>query len=53
MSKLSLKEYKRVLQITKKPDFEEFKVIVKVTSLGMLVIGFLGFFIQLINQAFL
>lgn len=49
----SLKEYKRVLQITKKPDLEEFRVIVKVTALGMAVIGLLGFFIQVIYQMFL
>ena len=43
-----LLEYKRVLKITKKPDMEEFKMIVKVTGLGMAVIGFVGFLISMI-----
>ncbi len=42
------REYKRVLKITKKPDAEEFKMIVKVTGLGMTIIGFVGFLISLI-----
>lgn len=44
------KECMRVLSITKKPDKQEFKTIVKVSALGMLVIGFIGFFISMISQ---
>jgi len=40
----------RVLRITKKPNKEEFKSIVKVTGLGILIIGLIGFFIFLIKQ---
>lgn len=43
-----LLEYKRVLKITKKPDMEEFKMIVKVTGLGMAIIGFIGFLISMV-----
>jgi protein transport protein SEC61 subunit gamma and related proteins len=43
--KTFLKECRRVLQVTKKPDLEEYKAIVKVTGLGMLLIGLLGFII--------
>jgi protein transport protein SEC61 subunit gamma and related proteins len=42
-----IKESRRVLQITKKPSMEEFKAIVKITGLGMLVIGALGFIITI------
>ena len=40
----------RVFKITKKPTGAEFKTIVKVTALGIAIIGFLGFSIQIIYQ---
>jgi len=40
-------ECKRVLKITKKPDKLEFQVIVKVSGLGMIIIGLVGFIIQM------
>ena len=43
-------ESRRVLRITKKPSKEEFKTIVKVSGLGMAVIGFIGFLITMIKQ---
>jgi len=43
--KTFIKECVRVLKITKKPGKEEFKTIVKVTSLGIVIIGTLGFFL--------
>ena len=45
-------ECKRVLRVTRKPDAFEFKTIVKVSGLGMAVIGLLGFVIQMIKQIF-
>jgi len=45
-----LKETYRVLRITKKPTREEFKTTVKVTSLGALIIGAIGFIIFLLKQ---
>jgi len=45
-----LREYKRVLSITKKPSMDEFKAIVKVTGLGMAAIGLIGFVIFMIVQ---
>ncbi|MBI4453436.1 protein translocase SEC61 complex subunit gamma [Candidatus Woesearchaeota archaeon] len=42
-------ECKRVLLITKKPDQFELKAIVKVSSLGILLIGAIGFLVQLIE----
>ncbi|MFH1209375.1 MAG: protein translocase SEC61 complex subunit gamma [archaeon] len=40
-------ECKRVFSVTRKPSNEEFKNIVKVTSIGALVIGLIGFIIQI------
>ena len=45
-------ECKRVLTITKKPTMYEFKTIVKVSGLGILLIGFLGFLFQKIRDLF-
>ena len=42
----------RVLRITKKPDATEHKTIVKVSGLGILVIGLLGFVIQMFKLLF-
>jgi len=46
-------ECRRVLKITKKPTSEEFKTIVKVSALGMLLIGFIGFLVVLIRELLL
>ena len=43
-----LKECKRVIKVTKKPSNLEFKTIVKVSGIGILIIGFMGFLIQVI-----
>jgi len=40
----------RVLTITKKPDSVEFKTIVKVSALGIAVIGIIGFILAMIKQ---
>ena len=42
----------RVLKITRKPDATEFKTIVKVSGLGILIIGLLGFVVQMIKLLF-
>lgn len=49
-AKRFLNECVRVLRITKKPNKEEFKVIVKVSGLGIIVIGLIGFIIQIARQ---
>ena len=46
------KESRRVLRVTKKPSGEEFKTLLKVTGLGMLVIGFIGFILLFAKQLF-
>ena len=40
----------RVLKITKKPNNVEFKTIVKVSGLGMIIIGLIGFVILLAKE---
>jgi len=43
----------RVWRVMKKPSPDEFKTISKVSLLGLLIIGFLGFAISLIIRIFL
>ncbi len=43
-------ESRRVFRITKKPTMEEFKIIVKVSGLGILLIGLIGFIINMVWQ---
>jgi protein transport protein SEC61 subunit gamma-like protein len=45
-----IRECKRVLIVTKKPSKDEFKTIVKVSGLGIIIIGVIGFIIQMIKQ---
>ena len=45
-----IKEGLRVLRITKKPDNEEYKSLLKVTGLGTAIIGGIGFVIFLVKQ---
>jgi protein transport protein SEC61 subunit gamma-like protein len=51
LAKNKIKEYARVLRITKKPSTEEYKSIVKASALGMVVIGLIGFVIHMAVQA--
>ena len=46
-------ECKRVLKITKKPDRTEFKTIVKVSGMGIVIIGLIGFLIHFIKELIL
>jgi len=46
-------ECKRVLMVTKKPTKVEFKTIVKVSALGMGIIGLFGFLIFMIKELLL
>jgi protein transport protein SEC61 subunit gamma and related proteins len=43
-----LTQSKRVFKVTKKPSKEEFKVIMKISGLGIAVIGVLGFLIHIL-----
>ena len=43
-------EFHRVLKITKKPNADEYKKIVMVSGVGILVIGAIGFLLSVIFQ---
>ena len=45
-----LNECWRVLRVTKKPGTVEFQTIVKVSGLGIVVIGLIGFVISMLKQ---
>ena len=42
-----LREYRRVLKISEKPDREEFEMSAKVTGVGIIIIGLIGFIFYL------
>ena len=42
-----LKPYIRILHVAKKPNTNEFKTIIKITGLGVILIGTVGFVIQI------
>lgn len=44
------KDCKRVLKVSRKPDGEEYVQFSKITALGIVVIGAIGFVIVLISQ---
>lgn len=48
--KLFLIECRRVLRVTKKPDSSEFKTVVKISGIGLLVIGLIGFVIHFLKE---
>ena len=45
-----IKQCRRVLHVSKKPDREEFLNVAKITGIGILIIGAIGFIISLIAQ---
>lgn len=44
---------KRVWQVLKKPTRVEFETVAKISAIGILILGVLGFLISLIIKAFL
>ncbi|MGB9979104.1 protein translocase SEC61 complex subunit gamma [Methanobacterium sp.] len=46
----ALKQYRRVLYISKRPDREEFLNVAKVTGIGIIIVGVIGFVITLVAQ---
>ncbi|OPY25963.1 MAG: preprotein translocase subunit SecE [Methanocella sp. PtaU1.Bin125] len=49
----TIKQYIRILKLTRKPSNEEFITISKVAGAGILLIGIIGFIIYLIMVPFL
>jgi len=43
-------ESRRVFRVTKKPSMEEYKGIVKISAIGIAVIGLIGFLIDILWQ---
>ena len=47
-----IQESIRVLRVTKKPNTIEFKTVVKVSGIGILIIGLIGFLVQMFKLLF-
>ena len=45
-----IRQCRRVLHVSKKPDREEFQNVAKITGIGIIIIGVVGFVISLIAQ---
>jgi len=48
-----LEKCKRVWKVTRKPNTKEFKIISKVSAIGVLIIGLIGFLISLVMNLIL
>lgn len=46
----TIKDCKRVLKISRKPNQEEYLAFTKVTAIGIVIIGIVGFIIVIIGQ---
>jgi len=44
----ALKQYRRVLYISKRPDRDEYINVAKITGIGIIIIGVIGFIIYMI-----
>ncbi|MGF7117838.1 protein translocase SEC61 complex subunit gamma [Methanobacterium oryzae] len=45
-----IRQCRRVLHVSKKPDREEYQQVAKITGLGIILIGVIGFIISIIAQ---
>jgi protein transport protein SEC61 subunit gamma-like protein len=48
--KEKLGTYTRVLRLARKPDMKEYQQVAKITGLGILLIGGIGFTLKLVSQ---
>lgn len=48
----TFKEWERVIKLSRKPSRSEFLMIAKITGLGMVVMGLIGFTIRMAVQIF-
>lgn len=46
----NMREYRRVLKVSEQPDREEFEMSAKVTGLGILILGVIGFIFYLLSS---
>lgn len=47
-----LKEWNRVIKLSRKPRRHEFVMVAKVTGIGIIIVGLIGFIIRMIIQIF-
>jgi protein transport protein SEC61 subunit gamma and related proteins len=45
-----IKQCRRVLIVSKRPDMEEYQNVSKVTGIGVIIIGVIGFIVSIIAQ---
>jgi len=45
-----LKQCERVLRVSKKPDADEYRTVAKVTGIGIIIIGVIGFIVGILSQ---
>ena len=45
-----IKQSKRVLKVSRKPDAQEYKELAKVSAIGVVIIGVVGFVIVLLGS---
>lgn len=50
MAKKTLNDMKRVWKVTKKPTRKEYFLTVKIVLIGFLIIGFIGFIMEMLWQ---
>ncbi|MEE8402381.1 MAG: protein translocase SEC61 complex subunit gamma [Candidatus Hydrothermarchaeaceae archaeon] len=50
MIREKLKEWNRIIRLSRKPGRTEFIMIAKITGLGMVLIGAIGFLIRMILE---
>lgn len=48
--KAFVSECRRVVRVTRKPDKQEFTTIVKISGIGILIIGLIGFIVHMLRQ---
>ncbi|MBU7044020.1 MAG: protein translocase SEC61 complex subunit gamma [Theionarchaea archaeon] len=48
--KEKLGTYTRVLRLARKPDTKEYSQVAKITGIGILLIGLVGFLIKMVSQ---
>lgn len=48
----TFKDWERVIKLSRKPNRSEFLMIAKITGLGMVVMGLIGFTIRMVVQIF-
>jgi protein transport protein SEC61 subunit gamma-like protein len=52
MIQKTLKDWNRVIKLSRKPRRHEFVMVAKVTGVGIIIIGLIGFTIRMIIQIF-